>query len=60
MAGDLVLFVKDLPVDFKQDSYKRWLQLKSKYTTYFLPHAGVAVNHVLIVKSDVNSHLYLM
>lgn len=25
-----------------------------------LAHAGVAANHVLIVKSDVDSHLYLM
>lgn len=23
MTGDLVLFVKDLPVDFKRDSYER-------------------------------------
>lgn len=23
MAGDLVLFVKDLPIDFKRDSYER-------------------------------------
>lgn len=25
-----------------------------------LAHAGVVVNHVLIVKSGVDSHLYLM
>lgn len=59
MTGDLVLFVKDLPVDFKRDSYERWLHLKSKYYI-LLAHTGVAFNHVLIVKSDVDLQLYIM